>query len=128
MSRKSQLLNENLSYKLVALFIALILWLTVLGRRDIVMSKSLDVEIASRNDQIVMAQSSDEVRIRVQGPRASLRKFIEQAGYPMVVLDVSSLPEGVQVVDIPVEKIEVPFGVKIVSIRPKSIRVEIRKR
>jgi hypothetical protein len=39
--RWTSYVTENFSYKMVALFISLILWLTILGRRDFVLSKKL---------------------------------------------------------------------------------------
>lgn len=121
-------LLDNLSYKLVSLFIALILVLAILGRRDVVMSKSMELDFAMKAEQLIVGQSADEVRVKIQGPRAALKRFIEQSGYPIVVLDVTSLGQGVHQVPVPERKIEVPFGLKVVSVRPSSVRIEIKQK
>ncbi|MNT62258.1 hypothetical protein D3C72_1999600 [compost metagenome] len=40
-------------------------------------------------------------------------------------MDLSSRGEGVLYVDIPLNRIEVPMGVKILGIRPNQIQVEV---
>lgn len=119
------MLTENFSYKLVALFITLILWLTILGRRDFVLSKKIDVELQTRPGQVVVAQTADNIRVKVSGPRAALKKFMENPQSQSLVIDVSERGEGVLDVDVPLNKIDVPMGVKILGIRPNVIRAEV---
>ncbi len=96
-------LFENGSYKIVALFISLILWLTILGRRDFVFSKNIDLEIQTSANLSVIEQSHSFVRVRVTGPRASLKKFMESNSNQAMLLDISSMGEG---------KIEIPISEK----------------
>ena len=35
---------DNFSYKIVALFIALILWLSILNKRDFILTKEVDID------------------------------------------------------------------------------------
>ena len=119
--------TENLSYKIVALFISLILWLTILGRRDFVLSKDIDVELLTAVGTQVVAQTADHVKIKVSGPRTALKKFMEGSSSQSISLDISQKGEGVIPVDIPVNKIEVPLGVKILGIRPNQIQVEVAR-
>jgi YbbR domain-containing protein len=121
------LILENLSYKVVALFISLILWLTILGRRDFVVAKDFEVEVLAGPNLQVSTQVPDMVKVKVSGPRTALRKFVDGHGSQTVNLDLQDRGEGDFDVEIPWEKIEVPFGVKIVSVRPKIVHVEIIK-
>lgn len=117
--------TENFSYKIVALFISLILWLTILGRRDFVLSKKIDIEFQTGPNQVVVAQTADNIRVKVSGPRAALKKFMDNPQSASILIDISNREAGVLDVDVPLNKIEVPMGVKILGIRPNVIRAEV---
>ncbi|HEY8269897.1 MAG TPA: hypothetical protein VIG33_03350 [Pseudobdellovibrionaceae bacterium] len=117
--------TENFSYKLVALFISLILWLTILGRRDFVLSKKIDIEFQTGPNQVIVAQTADNIRVKVSGPRAALKKFVDNPQIQSIVVDISERGEGVLDIDVPLNKIEVPMGVRILGVRPNVIRAEV---
>lgn len=123
--RWSSVFTENLSYKVVALFISLILWLTILGRRDFILSKDIDVDLITAPGTQVVAQSTDHIKVKVSGPRSSLKKFLESSLAQSITLDISKKGEGVIYVDVPLNKIEAPIGVRILGIRPSQIQVEV---
>ncbi len=125
--RWSGIITENFSYKVVALFISLILWLTILGRRDFVLSKNIDVDLVTAPGTQVVAQTTDHIKVKVSGPRSSLKKFLESSLSQSITLDISQKGEGVVYVDIPLNKIEVPIGVRILGVRPNQIQVEVVK-
>lgn len=123
----SNVFTENLSYKIVALFISLILWLTILGRRDFVLSKNIDIELITAPGTQVVAQTSDHIKVKVSGPRSSLKKFLESSISQSISLDISQKGEGVVYVDIPLNKIDIPIGVRILGVRPNQIQAEVVK-
>jgi YbbR domain-containing protein len=123
--RLSGVITENFSYKVVALFISLILWLTILGRRDFVLSKNIDIELVTAPSKQVVAQTSDHIKVKVSGPRSALKKFIDSSFSQNITIDISQRGEGVIYVDIPLNKIEVPLGVKILGVRPNQIQAEV---
>ncbi|MBO9666634.1 MAG: hypothetical protein J7501_07445 [Bdellovibrio sp.] len=123
--RWSDAVTENFSYKVVALCISLILWLTILGRRDFVLSKNVEVDLITAPGTQVVAQTTDHIKVKVSGPRAALKKFMESSLSQNINLDISQKGEGVVYVDIPLNKIEVPLGVKILGVRPNQIQVEV---
>lgn len=120
-------LTENLSYKVVALFISLILWLTILGRRDFVLSKDVEIDLITAQGTQVVAQTTDHVKIKVSGPRSALKKYMEGTLSQNITLDISQRGEGVINVDIPLNKVEVPLGVKVLGLRPNQIQVEVAR-
>ncbi|MEZ0392014.1 MAG: CdaR family protein [Pseudobdellovibrionaceae bacterium] len=122
------ILTDNLSYKVVSLFIALILWLTILGRRDFSLTKSVEVELLPGPQQTVSAQSAENVKVKVTGPRAALKKFMESGMSQMVSIDVSKKGEGDIELEVPIKQIDVPFGVKVISVKPSVIRARILKK
>lgn len=119
---------ENGSYKLVALFVTLILWVTILGRRDIELSKELAIEYLLPKAMTVAAgpdrtEVDRHVVVKVAGPNAQLKRFREQP--PVITIDLSkSLPGPVQAVVTP-RSIEVPRGVRVISVGPSVISVTI---
>lgn len=121
-------LTENLSYKMVSLFIALILWITILGRRDFVVAKKVDVELIPPSGYSVVFQSVDTIKIKVSGPRTALRRFIENGVSQIVTLDLSSKGPGRYEVEIPRGRVDVPFGVKLMTMQPEKIEVQIDKK
>jgi hypoxanthine-guanine phosphoribosyltransferase len=116
-------LIENASYKLVALFISLILWLSILGRRDFVVTKDVEVDFMTASTYSVAGQSTDKIKIKVSGSQPLLKKFKEKN--QSIVFDLSDKKNGMFEVEMTPSKIEIPQGIKIMGIRPTSIRVEI---
>lgn len=121
------LLTENLSYKFVSLLIAFILWVTILGRRDFTLSKTIDVEIQTATGYAVSSQSAESVKVKVSGPRTALKKFMDSGMSQLINIDVSHLKAGEVDLEVPIKKIDVPFGVKVISVRPALIRASITK-
>lgn len=118
-------LLENWQFKVISLVIALILWATVSGRRDFVFTKVIAVEFLTTKGHLVMAQTSDRIRVRVSGPRNSLKAFMDSQNSQNLQIDISQLGVGIFDVDIPLSKIELPIGVKILGVRPNVIRIEV---
>lgn len=121
-----ELILENVSYKVVALFIALVLWVTILGRRDFVLTKNIEIDFQMGEGRSVVSQSVDQIKVKVSGPRNSLRRFIDSGVSQLLTIDVSRLPDGVHDVEVPINKIDVPFGVKVQSVKPNSIHLQLK--
>lgn len=116
---------ENFSYKVVSLVIALILWVTILGRRDFTYTKVYELEFRVAEGYSLVARP-EEVRLRVSGTRSSLRRFMEAEADPKpLMIDLSSRSAGSVEMDVPLSQIDLPNGVRIVSVRPSLIRAEI---
>lgn len=116
-------LLENASYKLVALFISLILWLSILGRRDFVVTKDVDVDFLAGKGYVVGGQSTDKVRMKVSGPQPLLKNFKDRI--QTTTIDISDKKTGLFDIEMTAAKFEVPNGIKILGIRPNTIRVEV---
>lgn len=127
-SRVRGFFTENLSYKFVSFLIALILWVTIIGRRDFVYTKTVDVELRPAIENVVAAQTTDRVRVRASGSRAALKKFMDSPDSRTIVIDISGRGKGILDVDVPSHMIEVPVGVKVLSVRPNVIRAEVTGR
>lgn len=116
-------LMANASYKMVALFIALILWLSILGRRDFVVTKDIEVDFVAAPGYMVAGQSIDKIKIKVSGPQPLLKKFKDKN--QIFSIDLTDKTVGLFEIEMTPAKIEVPDGIKVLGVRPNSIRVEI---
>lgn len=117
--------SDNLSYKVVSLFVALILWISILGRRDFVTTKEMDVQLLLPPGYMVAGQSHDKLRVKISGPQPVLKKYKDN--FKKVVFDLGDIGEGFIEVDVPNTRIDVPDGIKVLSVKPNVIRVEIAK-
>ncbi|MBL7688408.1 MAG: hypothetical protein JNJ49_10260 [Bdellovibrionaceae bacterium] len=117
---------DNGSYKLVSLLVTLILWVTILGRRDFVLTKDMDVEfLLPRDAQMETARGERRVSVKVSGPRSALKKFGQAPGSITVDLTRAEVLQRNtrMTAELQPKNIEVPFGVKVVSIAPERIDV-----
>lgn len=116
---------ENGSYKLVALFVTLILWVTILGRRDFVTSRDMDIEfLLPRSIAIAESNRVRRVTVKVSGPRVALKKFSQSPGTITIDLGRQAEPGPVKAVIAP-RNVEVPFGVKVISVTPDVINIRL---
>ena len=119
------LISHNLSFKIVSLIISIILWVAVLGRRDFIVTKSLEIDLVLSSRMQVSAQSTDRVKVKVFGPRAAVRKFIEGGYSQFITVDLSQKDVGRHKIILENERIDIPFGAKLLNIQPKEIDVEL---
>ncbi len=122
-----QIVVENFSYKLVALFISLILWVTILGRRDFQVTRNIELDLVPPPGIVLQSQSVNSVKVKVAGPRTALRRFLEGGNAPILTLDLGEYGPGTHRVQIPTQRLDLPFGVKVISVRPSEIEVKLAK-
>jgi hypothetical protein len=123
--RISHLITENASYKLVALMVTVILWVTILGRRDFTMVRDVEVSVAVPAGYQVLEQGERVVQVRVGGSRMALKKFLSQNS--RIEVEAMRVQEGVRYVAIPVESLDLPFGVRLLSITPARVQIQVKK-
>jgi len=123
LSQIKEMVSDNFSYKLVALIISLILWLSLLNKREFITTKEFDVDIMTSENLVVLGQTSDKLKVKVSGPQPLLKKFVDSP--QIVAFDLSDKPKGFYDLDVSTSKIDVPKGLKVVSVRPNTIRVEL---
>jgi YbbR domain-containing protein len=124
----TELFTENLSYKAVSLFVAFVLWVTILGRRDFAISKSMEVEVVSQSNQVVLSQSVDSIRVKLNGPRNAIKRLSDSNFTSLVFVDIRDKGFGEIEVPVQTDKLDLPMGVKVLSVRPTSIKVVVKKK
>jgi hypothetical protein len=115
-----------MSYKLVSLFIAFVLWISILGRRDFVATQEVEVNFKSAVEYSILSQSSDRVKIKISGPQPLMKKYRDKIR--VLDIDVTDKEPGFYDMDILASRFELPTELRILNIRPNSIKFEIIKK
>lgn len=113
-------MSNNLGYKIVALCVTLVLWVSILGRRDDVLNKSLEVELLLNAQQKITYLNNEKVSVKVSGPRMALKKFSQQE--PSVVIDLKQVKSGEFEWKFTKRDFNLPLGVRLLSIEPQKVR------
>lgn len=114
----------NASLKLVSLIIAIVLWFVVLGSRNVEVTKEIGVEIITPADLVVANEVPDKVAFRLSGPKAFLRNILNRREDPIRV-NLSTAKPGLVTYRFFSDNIQVPIGVKVLSINPTAIIVKL---
>ena len=117
---------DNMSYKLVSLFIAFVLWISILGRRDFVATQEVEVNFVPSIGYSVLSQSHDRVKIKISGQQPLMKKYRDKI--QIINVDVTDRTPGLYDMDIMANRFDLPQGLKILNIRPNSIKFEIIKK
>lgn len=118
-------LSEDTSYKIVAFLVTLVLWVTILGRRNSVMTKDMNVEYLVRNNYIVTNDARKSVRIQLSGPRMILKQYLH--GDQAYTVDLWNVGLGKHQLRLSQKGLNLPAGVKLLSVTPKDIVVVIKE-
>ncbi len=110
-------------FKIVALIAAIVLWVVMLGRKDITLSREFETQILVPPNMQVVNELPNRIYVEVSGPRISLKRFTSNKG--LYTLDLEGLPKGTHLVRLSKEGMNLPLGVKILAIRPKEVRAVI---
>ncbi len=122
-SIKSNKWSDNLSFKVMAFLVALTLWVIMLGRKDITLSKEVETQVLVPPNMQVISDLPGKVQVEVSGPRIALKKFTNTKVY--YTLDLEGLTAGSHLVRLNKDGINLPLGVRILSLRPKEIKAII---
>ena len=117
---------RNFGLKLMALALAILLWLTVAGEH--VVERSLRVPLEFRNipDALeIVGNAPDTVDVRVRGSSALLSRM--QPGEIVAVLDLAGARPGSRLLPIRTDEVRAPFGVEVAQVVPSTLALEIEK-
>ena len=117
-------LTDNLSYKFVALGVAIILWMSMLGRKDSTMMKDFELQVLLPPNLEMETQIPQLVKIEIAGPRVALKKINQMS--PVFTVDLTSSRSGRQLVQLNREGLNLPIGARVISIDPAEFPVVLR--
>ena len=118
-------LDDNLNFKFVALGVAVILWASILGRKDSTMTRTFELQVLLAPNLEMTEKILTSVKIEVAGPRVALKK-INQTN-PVYTVDLSSARPGRQVVRLNGDGLSLPIGSRILNIEPSEFTVRLRQ-
>ncbi len=109
---------ENGSYKTVALVVAMVLWMTMQGRRDTVLAREMAMQVLLSPGLAITNPIPQMVKVEVAGPRVALRRLAERQE-PFTV-DLGAAQPGRQLVKLTKDGLNLPLGAKVLSIQPSE--------
>jgi YbbR domain-containing protein len=116
--------THNLPLKLVSLLVALILWVVVLGSRDVEVSKEVPIEVITSPDLVIANEVPEKITFRLSGPKAFLRAVLDRREDPIQV-NLVGARAGLLTHRFFSDNIRVPIGVKVLSLSPSSLAVKL---
>jgi YbbR domain-containing protein len=118
-------LFENIGLKFLSMVLAVTVFLLVNTDRDREITARVGVSYTLPDDKVLVSERLDEVRITVKGRWQRLRGFDERE-LDRINLDLRGAPSGD--VTITPDMIDLPSGLTITSISPRTVRVAFDRR
>jgi YbbR domain-containing protein len=126
MSETKEQTISNRAYKIVAFVAALILWFTVLGKKEITFTKTLPVVFHSHSNASLEYQPDLNIQVEVVGRRSIVKEFKENSmNYSISLRDRNP---GEYNIPVSLTNIYLPMGLRVTSIKPTTINVKIKER
>ncbi|MBU6375197.1 MAG: hypothetical protein KGQ59_04325 [Bdellovibrionales bacterium] len=116
----------NLGTKLVSILVAVILWVVVLGSRNVDVSKEVPLEILAPPELVVANEMPERVVFRLSGPKAFLRAVSDRREPPIRVNLIGSKP-GLVTYRFFSDHIRLPIGVRVLSVNPASVLIKLEE-
>ncbi len=118
---------EHLGYKIIALLITLILWVTVVSQREMISTQKVTVQFVVPIEFKIEGTNQVEVDVRLEGPRPFLKHFLEKSWLSTVVVPIRNPNVGPYPVQIPISDFQLPPDIKVLSINPREVVLQINK-
>src|SRR5262249_16481360 len=112
--------TQNLSTKLVSVAGAVLLWIVVIGSRNVEVTKEIPLSVTVPPEFALVGDVPDRVSFRLSGPKAFLRTLLDRKEDPIRVQLAVSRP-GPVVHRFYSDALRLPIGVRIVSILPPQL-------
>jgi YbbR domain-containing protein len=117
---------RNLGLKVLALGLAILLWLTVAGEH--VVERSLRVPLEFRNVPEaleIVGNAPDTVDVRLRGSSAQLSRM--QPGEIVAVLDLAGARSGSRLFHLRADEVRAPFGIEVAQVIPSTLALDLEK-
>lgn len=119
----SRLLFRNLGWKLLALGIASLLWLTIAREPEIATSVNVPIEFKNMPDDLdISSDIPDRVRVEVRGPSGRLTR--DNLAQTAVMLDLTTVAgPGERTITFTDRNVKLPIGVNFYKAVPSQITI-----
>lgn len=119
-----QAVSNNLGTKAISVIVALVLWVVVLGSRNVEVVKEVPLELITPTELVAGNDVPEKIAFRLSGPKAFLRSLLDRQDEPIRV-NLSAGKPGLNTYRFFQDNIRLPIGVKVVSITPPAILVKL---
>jgi YbbR domain-containing protein len=116
--------SVNIVTKVISVVIAIVLWIIVLGSRNVEVTKEIPLEVITPADIVPANEIPEKIAFRLSGPKAFLRAILDRREVPIRV-DLSGAKPGLVTYRFFQDNIRVPIGVKVLSINPAAILIKL---
>lgn len=114
----------NMGTKIISLLIAIVLWVVVLGSRNVEVTKEVPLEIVTSSDLVVGSDVPEKIAFRLSGPKAFLRAILDRREEPIRV-NLTNSKAGLMTYRFFNDNIRVPIGVKVLSVTPAALLIRL---
>jgi hypothetical protein len=122
--RLLDLFRVNPGTKLISVVGAILLWVIVLGSRNVEVTKEIPLEIITPADIVPANEIPEKIAFRLSGPKAFLRAVLDRREEPIRV-NLAGAKPGLVTYRFFSDNIRVPIGVKVLSINPTAILIKL---
>jgi YbbR domain-containing protein len=123
-------ITENIGWKLLAVAIAVLLWILVASEPEL--STFVTVPLAYKNlpqDLEISGEPVNSISLELRGPAGELRSLGETGGLrPAVVVDMTAVQPGERTYPIGDGNVKLSRGVRLVRAIPSEARFEFERR
>jgi YbbR domain-containing protein len=117
---------RNLGLKLLALTLAILLWMTVAGEHLVERSLRVPLEFRNVPEALeIVGNTPDTVDVRLRGSSALLSRM--QSGEIVAVLDLAGARSGSRLFHIRADEVRAPFGVEVAQVIPSTLALDLEK-
>lgn len=124
LERLWQIITGNFGTKLVSVIIALVLWVVVLGSRNVEDTKDVPIEVITPADLVAANDIPEKISFRLTGPMAFLRAILDRRDEPIRV-NLAGAKPGLITYRFYPDNIRLPIGVKVLSINPTAVLIKL---
>jgi YbbR domain-containing protein len=115
---------SNIGTKLISVAIAVVIWVIVLGSRNVEATKEIALEVITPANMVAANEVPDRIAFRLSGPKAFLRAVLDRRDEPIRV-NLANAKPGLVTYRFFSDNIRLPIGVKVLSINPTAILIKL---
>ncbi len=114
---------KDITLKLLSLFLAILIWLYVYGVKKMVFFRDVPIDFLNLPpEKVIIESSAFSVKIKLSASRRILETVKPSI---RAEIDLSSVKDGVNIIEITPGNIKAPPYVKILSVSPQTIEIKI---
>ena len=114
--------RRNLTAKLASIGLSCLLWFTLIGQQssERAITDALEFQNIPTNIELI-SYSTNEVNVWVRGTEGSIASLT--ADQVRVMVDLENIEPGTHTIELTEANVELPFGIKAISIDPTSLTI-----